>query len=67
MCVCVCVNNTILAVLNHPFPYKIAASNNCCQITLIIPMKTDSDYNNDLKVIKPIAIGKGYTSSVVDK
>ena len=57
---------TIHATSHHPISQKMAAYNSFVHKLLTIPMEP-SDYEEELNIIKQIAVANGYKSSTIDK
>lgn len=61
-----CTDQTIHADSHHPYPQKLAAYNSFVHRLITIPMDPN-DYNEEVNIIKHIAISNGYNSGLIDK
>ena len=57
---------TIHASSNHPYTHKMATFNALAHRLTNIPMDIE-DYNDEINIIKHIAIVNGYNSKIIDK
>lgn len=61
-----CTDQTIHADSHHPYSQKVAAYNSFVHRLLTVPMKS-SDYNEEINILKHIAVMNGFNSNLIDK